>query len=86
MDTLLIVIATGIMNISCLFFGVWIGQKTHKGERVEIKNPLEALNPVKHYKEYQEKRAADKEQSKLNTILDNIENYNGSSIGQKDVR
>ena len=82
----LIIITTGIMNILCLFFGVWIGQKTSKGERVEIKSSLEALNPVKLYRDSQEKRAAAKEQDKLNTILDNIENYNGTSIGQKDVR
>ena len=82
METILI-IAVGIMNIICLFVGVWIGQKTVKGEEVK---PLEALNPVKHYRDYQEKKAADKEQSKLNTIMENIENYNGTSIGQKDVR
>ncbi len=82
----ILIIAVGIMNIICLFFGVWIGQKTSKGETVEVKNPLEVLNPVKHYRDYQEKRTAQKEQDKLNTILDNIENYNGTSIGQKDVR
>jgi hypothetical protein len=82
----ILIIAVGLMNIICLFFGVWIGQKTTKGERVEIKSSLEALNPVKLYRESQEKRAARKEQEKLNTILDNIENYNGTSIGQKDVR
>jgi hypothetical protein len=74
------------MNIICLFFGVWIGQKTSKGEVVEVKNPLEVVNPVKLYRDSQEKRVAQKEQDKLNTILDNIENYNGTSIGQKDVR
>lgn len=82
----LIIITTGIMNILCLFFGVWIGQKTAKGERVEIKSSLEALNPVKLYRDSQEKRAAQKEQERLNTVLDNIENYNGTPIGQKDVR
>lgn len=82
----ILIIAVGLMNILCLFFGVWIGQKTVKGERVEIKSSLEALNPVKLYRDSQEKRAAAKEQDKLNTILDNIENYNGTSIGQKDVR
>ena len=82
----ILIIAVGLMNIICLFFGVWIGQKTSRGEKVEVKTTLEALNPVKLYRDSQEKRAARKEQEKLNTILDNIENYNGTSIGQKDVR
>ena len=52
-----------------------------KGEPIE----LPTLNPVKVYKETQERRQAEKVAARVDTILHNIDNYDGTSAGQKDV-
>ena len=78
---LLLILLTGTLNIACLSIGVKLGQKVDKGESIELPN----INPIKAIREREDRRIADKEQNKLDTILQNIENYNGTSQGQKDV-
>ena len=81
---ILLVLVTGILIIVSFFIGVKIGQSVSKGE--EIKAPdFSKLNPVKIYEEHKEKVKADKESEKINTILHNIEVYNGTGAGQKEV-
>lgn len=81
---ILLVLVTGILIIVSFFIGVKIGQSVSKGE--EIKAPdFSKLNPVKIYEEHKEKVKADKEAEKINTILHNIEVYDGTGAGQKDV-
>lgn len=80
MDILLI-IAVGVMNICCLLFGVKVGQKAVKGEEVEIPT----LNPVKAVREAQARKELDREQERNRQIMENINNYNGTEFGQKDV-
>ena len=47
------------------------------------------LNPVEAYKEHKEKKEQEKtydlKQRQLATMLDNINNYNGTPIGQKEI-
>lgn len=47
------------------------------------------LNPIEAYKEHKEiKKQADEynlEQRQLATMMDNINNYDGTSTGQKDI-
>jgi hypothetical protein len=62
--------------------GAKVGQTVSKGEKIETPT----VNPMKAYKEHQERREAEKEQDKLETIMKNLEAYNGTSDGQKDVR
>lgn len=81
MDFLLI-LAVGTLNIVCFFIGAKVGQKAVKGEPIEMPN----LNPMKAIRELQDKREAEREQDKLDTLLHNIEIYDGTSAGQKDVR
>jgi hypothetical protein len=66
-------------NILCFVIGAKVGQKVTKGERVEIPSP------VKVVQEYKAERAAKTEQSKIDTIMRNIESYNGTPYGQEDV-
>lgn len=71
-------------NILSLVIGVRIGQKVAKGE--EVKTPdISKLNPIKAYQEHQNKKEYEKEQTKLDTILKNIERYDGTDAGQEDV-
>ncbi len=76
----------GIFNLLCFIIGARVGQKAVKGESIELPNPLESLNPMTHIRKHQEKKADLAEQERLRTVLENIENYNGTGYGQKDVR
>lgn len=73
-------IITGL-NVTCFLIGAMVGQKVVKGEKIE----LPKVNPMEIYKEHQEKKAAEEEKSKLDTILKNIERYDGTPRGQEDV-
>jgi hypothetical protein len=78
---LLTIVAVSLLNIICFITGAIVGQKVVKGEKIE----LPKLNPMEVYKEHQEKKEAAKEMDKLETILRNIERYDGTSRGQEDV-
>lgn len=74
----------GTLLIVCFFLGAKIGQKTAKGE--EIKAPkIPTISPIALYNEHQEKKEAEKELSKLDAILKNIERYDGTGAGQEDI-
>lgn len=80
MDFLLI-ITISILEIVCFLIGARVGQKTVKGEEIKLPN----INPMTRYNEHQEKKEAEKELKKLDTILNNIERYDGTEVGQEDV-
>ena len=81
METVLLVLLMGVMNLLAFLIGARTAQKAEKGE--EIKLPT--INPKQIYKEHKEDQEAIKEQERLNTILENIDNYKGDGIGQKDI-
>lgn len=81
----ILVFIVGALNIFCFFLGAVIGQRTATGK--EIKAPdLNKLNPMTIYKEHSEKKEAEKEKEKLETILKNIERYDGTEAGQEDIK
>lgn len=77
----LLLLVMGIVNIVCFFVGAKVGQTVSKGEKIEVPN----MNPVEAVREYQEKKEARQQQSRIETIMTNMEVYNGTSVGQKDV-
>lgn len=77
----ILLLVMGVLNILCFIIGAKVGQAVVKGEEVKVPN----LSPLQAYKEHSKKREAEKEQSKLDTILQNIERYDGTSQGQQDV-
>ena len=79
--TILTILAVGALCIVCFFVGAKVGQKVSKGE--DIKMP--SVNPMTMIKEHNAKREAEREQDRLETILHNIESYDGTGAGQKDV-
>ena len=81
MELLLMVLCTGAMCIVCFLIGASTGQKVSKGEDIK----LPTLNPMEAYREREAKREARMEQDRLETIMQNIENYDGTANGQKDV-
>ena len=80
MDWLNILI-TGALCIACFVIGAKVGQTVSKGETIE----LPTVNPMEAVREHRAKKEAEMEQSRLETILKNIESYDGTTKGQEDV-
>lgn len=68
-------------NILCFLIGARVGQKVDKGEEVQLPN----VNPMELYREKQARKEADRVREKYDTIMRNVDNYNGTSEGQEDV-
>lgn len=81
METPILIVTISLLNILCFLIGAMVGQKVVKGEKVE----LPKINPMEIYRERQEKRAAEEEKNKIETIMRNIERYDGTAAGQEDV-
>ena len=71
----------GITNILCFVIGAKVGQKVTKGEDIELPN----VNPMDAIRAHQDKKEARIEQDRFDTIMRNIEAYDGTSRGQADV-
>lgn len=80
MEALLLAVM-GLTNITCFVIGAKIGQAVSKGKEIDAPT----INPVKAYREREAKKAAQMEQSKIDTIMRNIERYDGTGRGQEDV-
>lgn len=78
---LLTILAVGTLCIVCFLIGANVGQKVAKGEDIE----LPTLNPMKAIREHQDRKEAEREADKFNTLMYNIDHYQGDSNGQKDV-
>jgi hypothetical protein len=77
----LIIAAVAASNILCFMVGAKVGQTVSKGEEVKMPN----LNPLEAVREHNAKKEAEYQQSKIDTILSNIDSYDGTGNGQKDV-
>ena len=76
------ILAMGFVCIACFMIGAKVGQQTANGEKVE----LPTVNPMEAYREREAKKEAKKEQDKMDTIMRNIEAYDGTGNGQEEVR
>ena len=81
METLLIILTVGALSIGCFLVGAKVGQTVIKGEKVE----MPSVNPIKAIREHNDKKQAETEQAKVDTIMRNIERYDGTGRGQEDV-
>lgn len=75
------ILAMGFVCAACFLLGARVGQAASKGEKIETPS----VNPMEVWKNRQEKKDAQAEQDRIKTILQNIENYDGTGCGQKDV-
>ena len=80
MEVLLLAVLAA-SNILCFMVGAKVGQTVSKGEEVK----LPSINPMDAYRKHQERKEAEFEQDKLETIMRNLEAYNGTDDGQKDI-
>lgn len=81
MELVLCLLVMGLTNIACFVVGVSVRQKVDKGEEVK----LPAANPMEVVRAHQDRKEAEIEKSRVDTILRNIDAYNGTSNGQEDV-
>ena len=81
MNVVIIILAMAFVCTACFLAGAKVGQATAKGEKVE----MPTINPMQVVKDQRAKKEAEKEQSRIDTILQNIEAYDGTSLGQQDV-
>ena len=75
------ILAMGFVCMACFLIGAKVGQATAKGEKIETPT----INPMEAWRNHQDKKEAQAEQDKINTILRNIESYDGTDRGQEDV-
>lgn len=78
---LLVALVVGTLCIVCFYIGAKVGQTVAMGEKIET--PIEAVNNA--VREHRERKEAEIKQDKLDTIMRNIESYNGTGYGQEDV-
>lgn len=82
METILLALVIGTLCTACFLIGATVGFRVQKGE-----TPVEApKNPVDALTERKDKRQARAEKERIDTILRNIDNYDGSGLGQEEVR
>ena len=72
------VLIVSALNIVCFLIGAIVGQRVFERKPVIV-------NPVKEIKEYKEEKENDKEAEKYRIIAENIDNYDGTNIGQKKI-
>lgn len=77
----LLLLVMGVTNILCFMIGAKVGQKVVKGEEVQ----LPSLDPLKSYREHQDRKEAQQVQKAVDVIMQNIEAYNGTADGQQEV-
>jgi hypothetical protein len=70
-----------IANIFCFVIGAKVGQAVSKGEKVEMPN----INPMEAIREHQAKKEAERKQDIMDVVMSNIDAYDGTSNGQRDV-
>lgn len=76
-----------ILCIACLCIGFFVGYKTASGSTV---NKVSIPNPIKTVKEKiedkKEQQEIQEQLEELNKIYGNLENYDGSNKGQKELK
>ena len=77
----LTILAIGALCMACFFVGAKVGQKASKGEEIE----LPSLDPMKAIREHQEHKKVKEEQDRFDTIMRNIDSYDGTGNHQEDV-
>ena len=72
----------GVFILLSFVIGVRIGQKVNNDEPIRL-NPVRVIDEYKEEKEV--KRQIKEAESKLNVMFDNIDTYDGTGLGQKDI-
>jgi hypothetical protein len=79
---ILLFVTMTALNVMCVLVGVRIGQKVERNELIElpkIPNPVEVVSGIR------EERIGRAEREKLEAVMSNIDAYDGTSLGQRDI-
>ena len=72
-----------ISNAISLIVGAKIGQSVIQGKEIKLPNPITGIKET--IDEFRDEREHDKEQELIKTMLENIDVYDGTGLGQKDI-
>lgn len=81
METVIIIIAVGAMCIASFFVGAHVGNRVSKDEPIE----LPKVDPMQVIRDKNTRAEAKAKQAEIDTILRNIDRYDGTAEGQEDI-
>lgn len=81
METIALLFSFGVFIILAYTLGLKNGQKLKNNEEIKIPE----INPVKIVRNEIETFEQKKKQDAYDTMMANIDNYDGTGIGQKDI-
>jgi hypothetical protein len=81
MESIILVLVTGCMCIWSFIIGAKVGQAVKNGEKVETPT----VNPMEVYRQHKAKQEAEAEKNRYDTILRNIDSYDGTGSRQEEV-
>lgn len=81
--TPLAILIMGIVNVLCFIIGAKVGLAVKKDKPIE--EEFRTVNPIEGIKNRKNRKESQKEQDRLDAIMQNIESYDGTSIGQRDI-
>ena len=84
---ILVILISCIANVLCFYIGAKIGQKIVNKEELKYEDikPDITLDPRKRHQQKEEEQKQREELEKLDIIMQNIENYDGTDYKQQDV-
>lgn len=78
---ILLALSVGALCIGCFLIGAKVGQTVSKGETIE----LPSADPFEAYRKREARKEARAEQERIDTVLRNVDNYDGTGRGQEEV-
>ena len=82
-DVIMLCALFGIFILVSFIKGIQIGIKLRKEEPIEVQGPITYVK--EKIQENNDNKIIEKEQEITQINLDNIDSYDGSGIGQKDI-
>lgn len=76
---IILIVAVCTLNLLSFVIGAAVGQKTKRGESIKLPSPTKAVSDYYTAKDERE------EQKKLNTMMANIDAYDGTPLGQREI-
>ena len=80
-EAIILMITVSTLNIVCFFIGI------KAGKNGDINMPdISKINPARVYEERREKKETEKKMEEMKNILANMDRYDGTAAGQRDIR
>lgn len=79
METIILILLMGGLNLLAFLIGAKTAQQVHNNEPIKLPNPIKVVEEIK------EKIEEKKEQEKLEIMLENVDNYDGTEMNQKNI-